>query len=89
MGPWYYLVKSLQAYGPNFSGTADNDRFVGGMGANVMDGGVGNDELLGGNDNDVLRGGDNDDLLKEIEILMFSDGVTIDFTVDAVFSDSI
>jgi len=62
-GPWYYLVKSLQPYGPDFSGTLNNDRFVGGLGTNTMDGGQGDDELLGGDGDDLLIGGEGNDTL--------------------------
>ncbi len=63
LGPWYYLVKSLQAYGPVLDGTLEDDRLIGGAQDNIYRGLAGNDVLDGGLGDDDLDGGAGDDEL--------------------------
>jgi Ca2+-binding RTX toxin-like protein len=50
--------------GLDWTGTADDERYVGSNLADTLDGGEGRDTLFGGNGNDTISGGDGNDFLK-------------------------
>lgn len=66
----YQLAKMSLTYGPNLTGTPDDDRLIGGAHNNVfkglagwdfLDGGLGADRLVGGLGNNTLKGGKGPD----------------------------